>query len=201
MPDEPNKPVTITYPSGKIASQVVDILVRKRPAGWGRKSYATYYREDYAKGLIKELDSMIETRRNKVFRCESMPHLTLNTIYLWINQSFRYVRDYLDQDGKYDRLWREIRVERVPRTGVILKFRDFVNDTLHGEDFVAREDRCKWKKQVDDYLTDDDKTDPLHIEHLLLTPEEIDQVKSELSDLGNVQFSVTSKEIKIVKTS
>jgi len=89
----------------------------------------------------------------------------------------------------------------VPRTGVILKFRDFVNDTLHGEDFVAREDRCKWKKQVDDYLTDDDKTDPLHIEHLLLTPEEIDQVKSELSDLGNVQFSVTSKEIKIVKTS
>jgi len=195
-----DKPITITYPSGKLASQVVDLLVRKRPVGWSRKSYATYYRQEYALQLKKELDNMIETNKDKVFRVENQPRLSMNSIYLFVNQAFHFLMDNGPDAEKYRDLWKKVRVERIRGTAVCIRFRDFATDVLRGEDFVSRDDRMKWKKDIDNYLNDDSAVEPLHIEHLLLSPEDIQNVKSELEGLETIQFSVTSKEIKIIKT-
>jgi len=198
MSNDITQPITITYANKQIASQVVDLLVRKRPVGWGRKSYATYYRSEYAMQLKKELDAMIETQKDKVFRLDTM-RLSLNSTYQMINQSFHFLMDNGPDAEKYRDLWKKIRVERVRGTAVCIRFRDFATEVLRGEDFVARDDRMKWKKQIDEYLNNDTVCKPLHIQHLLLSPEDMTNLRAELEDLTNISFSVSSKEVKIIK--
>ena len=199
MPDT-SKPITITYPNGQVASKIIDLVVRNKPIGWSRKSYATYYREEYAEQLKKELDNMIDTKRSKVFRYDIMPNLSPTSIYLWINQSFRYILDNLDPDKKYAKLYHSIKIERIKSVGVTISYRDLITNTFKGEDFVARQDKVRWTQQIDDYLSNENVTKPLHIQNLILTPEEVAQLKSELEDLSSIQYSVTSREIKLIKT-
>ena len=198
MSDE-QKPITVTYPDATTASRVVDLVVRKRPLGWSRKSYATYFREEYALQMKRELDSLISSRTAKLFPYEHFPNMSSTSLYLRINQSVRYVLEFLDPDGRYAKLWSEVRTEKVKGRGVVIKFRDFVTDDLKGEDFVAKADKVKWKQKIDLYL-EGDEMKPLHIDHLLLSSSEIDEVKAELDGVEGIQFSVSSKEIKIVKT-
>ena len=196
-----NKHITITYPDQTTANHVVDLLVRKRPEGWSRKSLATYYREEYAEKLRPALDNMIETGIKKVVRVD---RLSLQSCYLWVNQAWKFIRDYMDGpnsgNGKYSKLWKETKCSRVKGAGVIIEFRNTVNEELIAEDFIAEGGRIAWKKQIDEYLEDKTNIRPFHKDNLLLSTDEQYQLRSELEDLGNIQFSISAKEIKIIKT-
>jgi hypothetical protein len=85
--------------------------------------------------------------------------------------------------------------------GVTLEYKESATDMPSGEVFVPRTDICKWKKQIDDYLNDDSITKPLHIERLILTPDEVKKVTDELSDLDTIQCVVKHNEIKIIKVN
>lgn len=200
MTDE-QQPITVTFPDKKTASAIVDLVVRKKPVGWARKSYATYYRPEYAEQLKRELDNMLETNKSKVFRYDMTPSLSPSSIYMWVNQSFRYILDFMDPDKKYLNLHHRISIERIKGVGVTISFRPLCSDSFKGVDFVAREDKVKWKKKMDDYLSDNDNIKPLHIDNLVLTSEEVVQLKSELEELTNIQYSVSSREIKLIKTT
>lgn len=210
MPDEnkeqpqqtPPKTVTITYPDGTTAQKVVDMLVRKRPLGWSRNSYATYYNENHAVQVRRELDSMIETKHDKLFRVENMKGMKINTIYLWINQAFRYIIDYYDGpeqgNGKYEKLFNEIKIKKEEGIGVSIRFRDFKAYELRGEDFVIDNDKTLWRNKIDEYLNSDD-CKPFTMGKLLLSSEEVSQLKAELDGLEGIQYSVTNREVKIIK--
>lgn len=194
-----NEKITITYPNQALAAQVVDILVRKKPVGWSRRSYSSYFREEYALWIKRELDIMDEDKKPRAFPYSQWKNSTPNTIYLRINQAWHYLMEYMDTDGKYKKLWHQIKISRVRHYGVTLEFKEIANDMPMGEVFVPRKDVCKWKRTIDDYLEDDSKIKPLHISNLILTPEEVKTVTAELSDLSTIQFSVRHNEIKIIK--
>ncbi len=190
----------VTFPDNTTAARVVDLVVRKRPIGWGRKSYSTYYRQEYAEQMKKELDSIIETKKGKLFPYDRFPSMSSQSLYLRINHSIHFVLDYLDPDGKYAKLWREIKTEKIKGRGVIIKYRDFITDELIGEEYVAKADKVKWKQKIDIYL-ESDEVKPLHIDNLILSASEVEEVKRELDGVESIKFSVTCKEIKIIKVA
>jgi len=196
-----DKPITVTYPDGATAQRVVDLIVRKKPIGWGRRSYSSYYTEDYALWIKRELDAMAIDKKSRAFPYNLWKNSTPNTVYLRVNQSWHFLRDYLDPEGKYERMWHQIKVSRVRGFGVTLEYKESATEMPSGEVFVPRTDVCKWKKEIDDYLNDDSVTKPLHIEKLILTPDEVKKITDELSDLETIQFVVRHNEIKIIKVA
>lgn len=196
------KPITITYPDARIAEKIVDILVRDRPVGWSHRSYATYYDEKSALQIKKIVDNMIETKRAKVIRYDMMPNLTPNTIYLWVNRALRYLVEKMDdKDKTYLHFSRQTKIERVRGVGITMSYRDQASEELRGEDFVARDKKLEWKTRVEEWLADPEVSKPLHITNLLLTPDDIAGLKDSLDDLSNVQYAITSREIKIIKVN
>ena len=199
--EQSNKPITVTYPDSKTAQRVVDLVVRKRPVGWSRKSYSSYYNDEYAMWIKKELDALFENRQPRVFLYASWKNCSPNTVYLRIHQSWHFLRDYLDPEGKYEKMARDVKISRERTIGIKLEYKDIANDMPQSEVFVPRTDTVKWKKQIDTYLEDDSIVKPLHLDKLLLSPEEVEKVTEELSGLDSIQFSVSTREIKIIKVS
>jgi len=196
-----NNPIVISYPNQATAAKVVDILVRKKPAGWSRRSYSSYFREEYALWIKRELDAMDADKKARAFPYSQWKNSTPNTIYLRVNQAWHYLREYMDPEGKYEKMWHQVKISRVKGYGVTLEYKELASDMPMGEVFVPRKDVCKWKKSIDDYLNDDSRTNPLHITNLILTPDEVKRTTEELSDLSTIQFSVRHNEVKIIKVS
>jgi hypothetical protein len=197
MSDE--KKITVTFPNGQTASRVVDLIVHNKPIGWSRKSYASYYTEDYGKMVQRIADKMIESKHPMVIRLDTQS-CTMNTLYLRVNQGFRYLADNMDSDGKYKKFLCSVRISRKSGEGLSIEFKDSAEDLI-AEDFVSEKDMPKWKAQLDEYLeSDNPEAEPFHKTGLLLNPEDIRQLKLELGELKNIIFSVDSREVKVIKT-
>jgi hypothetical protein len=198
MPDK----ITVSLPDGKTAAAIVNLVVgKKKPPGWSRKSYATYYKESYALWLKKDLDQMIADRQSVVYRYDKWPRVRPSALYQRIIQALMYVLDELDPDGTYKRLREQIRITRPNGVGVVLSFDEVLEGQPQGERFVGAAEKPRWYKKMFDYLEDMEIVEPFHIDKLMLTPEEVEQIKAELDGLSNIMFSVTSREIKIIKGS
>lgn len=214
--DSTNKPIVVHFPDRQTAQRVVDIIVRKRPVGWSRKSYATYYREEYAISIKKILDALAENKKPKVLRLDQYPSMSINSLYLFVNQAAHFLRDSMDGEerdadgrvirtaGHYARQWQSVKVEKHRAHGVTIKYKDFVAENFEAEDFVPASNMPKWKKELDQYLLDSKIVKPFHKDNLMLTPQDMQQLNNELGDLqdaGQIQYVVTSKEIKVLKTT
>jgi len=199
---EDNKQITITFPDGKVAKQIVNLVVKKRPSGWSRRSYATYYKLVYAEWLLKDIDAMIADRKRRVYRYADFPKISPSSLYLRINQALMYILDSengLDPDYKYAKFRQQVSIKRIAREGIVLEF-DEIFEIERGADIcVGSHDTPKWKKKMDEYLEGDD-INPFHQQGLVLTEDEIAQIELELSGLENILYSVSSKEIKIIKS-
>ena len=194
------------FPSPEVASKFVDMIVTNRPHGWSRHSNAPYYKEVYALHIKREIDKMIQSGNPIVFRynqwCEE-GGMTPNTLYTRINQSIRYLIEKLDRDGKY-KLWYEgITIRRKRGVGIRM---DYVaglceNATSLVADEVETETHTpKWKRDLD-YWLESDNTTPFCQQGLALTPEEILSLKRELGGLSNVQCSIKSESVKVIKVN
>jgi hypothetical protein len=195
MSDNP-KPITVIFPDKKTVERVIDLVVRKKPVGWGRKSTATYYNQDYARWAAKELQEIIDDGKPKVFRLSG--RYTMNTLYLLINQAWLYLREESDDKQKWIDLWERCKVARKKGVGVIIQLRETFTDLPHGSDFVDIKEAPKWKRELNDYL-EGDEIKPFHKSGLILSNEDVEQLKIELDGLDNIQYKIDNKEIKIIR--
>ena len=201
MEQQSNKPITITLPDGKTAQRVVDLVVSgKKPPGYSRRSVASYYTEDYALWLKRDLDQMLSRNVSRVFLYKDWPELSPNSLYLRIMQGWEYLINELDPDGIYKKLWHRTKRNRVNQVGITLAFKGF-EDGKSGQDYSPQEDIPKWRKLLDEYLESDEPNQkPFVRENLILMPDQVELLKQELSGLSNVIFSVDSGTIKVIKS-
>src|SRR5882724_3565711 len=94
------------FPSPQHAAAIVDIVVHgKKPAGWGRHSRATYYDEEYATPIKKNIDRMMENKQRMVYRydrwCTDETGMSTSTLYALINQAIRYICERMDPEDVY----------------------------------------------------------------------------------------------------
>jgi hypothetical protein len=202
MKEEQSKPITISFPDGKVAKQVVNLLVRKKPKGWAHRSYASYYKLVYAEWLLRDINEMMVDRQPRIFPYDKWPNVSPSSLYLRVNQATAYILDNLDPDGKYARFFEQIKCRRIPKVGVKLCFDDVLADVEPGgEKFIGDDDAPAWKQKMDAYLESDDETvEPFHQTGLMLTPEQVAQLELELSGLSSIMYSVSCREIKIIKS-
>lgn len=194
------------FPSPEIASKVVNLIVHNRPAGWSRRSNAPYYKEVYAKQLKAEVDKMLENKKPLCFRystwCNTNTGMSHQTLYNRINQSIRYLIEQMDIDNKY-RNWSDmVRVERMPGVGIIISFIPGLleDESFRADEIEPRDTMPIWKREMEDWL-ESDSIKPFCKEGLALTPQEVIDITTSLGTLTNVQASVTSKAIKIIRTA
>lgn len=195
------KQVTITLPDGQVASKIVDFIVKKRPHGWSRRSYATYYKECYALWLKKDIDQMMVDRQPIVYRYDKWPNIKATGLYLRVTQAMMYLLEELDPNNVYHKFREQIRIKRKKGAGIVISFDDVLGDEPQAERFIGDEDKPTWYKKMFDYLEDVNEVKPLHIDGLLLSAEQIEALQTELEGLSNILFTISSREIKIIKGS
>jgi hypothetical protein len=195
------------FPSPHVASAMVDAIVHNRPAGWSRKSNAPYYKEIYGKQMKADIDKMIVSGKDLVFRyetwCDETFGMTPNTLYCRVNQSIRYVIEQMDADGKYRNWYERVRITREPKNGVVIRFIAGLSDiNPMSADIIEPKDegRHRWLHRMDEWLESDD-TIPFCAEGLAMSPEEMDKVRIQLQQLVGIQYSIRSESVKIIKTN
>jgi len=186
------------------AKIALDIMARgKKPPGWSRRSCSPYYNARYANELKVALDDMLKSGQDTVFPVNDGRQRSINSIYLRINQGFRYLMDYLDKDSVYAQLNERLRIKREAGVGVRLMF-------VTGEDDIGLPaakiqkrmvNRLSWKDAVDSYLENAQIGDePLLIESVVLLPSQIQELRTALAMLKDrFIFSITAKSIKIIR--
>lgn len=210
MPDDNDQLKAVLFSDPKLQSQAVELLVNKRPFGWGRRSVAPYFNEHYGAQAKAVLDDMLKTRKDQCFYYDFFLKkfgISKATLYQRVHQSIRYVLERMDdKEHTYARLYSMLEVKRQHGVGVVLRFRP---DCREGDvqDFKpkpvdSREDAPEWKDKMDAWLesaTPDDA--PFYKEGLALTSSEIKNLEDSLAGLSGIIFSITSYSIKIVKVN
>ena len=186
---------------------MIDAVVTngRRPQGWSRKSNATYYKSVYAEQFIKVLDAMFDDRQDRMYRYDQWKHMTPASVYLRVNQSIRYLLDNMDPDQKYAKLLDMICITRERNVGVKLTFREeFRNGSseFSPSSVVPAAEMPRWKQRIEDWLNEcEPGGKPFILENLLLSPEEVRDLKLEFVGITNVMSSITSNSIKLIKVN
>lgn len=197
-----------------VKSKVMDLLTSSKPEGWGRKSFAPYYKEFYAKSIQADIDKMIETRESLLYRYDkfcTQDGLSPRSLYLKINQSIRYLVDCLDPEQKYLE-WQATTDLKIHRgLGIIIEYKpEFrtingtptsTGDLISPVKEVEATYSPQWRLKLDRWLEDSEETKPFVVEKLALTDEEVKNLKFELDQLQGIIHDVRSGCIKILKLS
>lgn len=176
-------------------------VTSKKPTGWSRHSNAPYFKAEYADQLKKWVDKQIETGGKIIYRWDRFPDISKNTLYHKVNQSIRFLIEQMDTaDRKYFHWYVRVKVSRT-EMGIEIQYRTDVNGVPDFNPELSEPDINKpvWKQQLDIWLESDNKQ-PFIRENLTLNPDEIKQLKTELSGLIGIMSSITSYSIKVIKT-
>lgn len=203
-----NKELKAVFSNPKIQEAAVDLFVRKRPMGWGRRSVAPYYNEHYGKEAKVVLDEMMKDRKDVCYHYSEFLKkfgISKETLYLRVNQSMRWVVEMMDdKDHTYGRFLAMLTIKRVPGLGITVRFRPECRD---GEvsDFKpkavdANDETPKWKEKLNQWL-ENTESEPVFLkEGLCLTPVEMEDIKASLNSVQGIMFNVTSFSVKVIKT-
>jgi hypothetical protein len=202
--EEIKKRVDALFVNPDTTKRVVDIITNNKPDGWSRRSNATYYKECYAIQAKKVLDAMAADRKDRIYRYDVWKHMTPASVYLRVNQSMRFLTEHLDEDRTYTRLLETISVTRERNIGVKLtfleEFRDKDTATFMPDSVIPAVEIPKWKEAMEDWLETSDVGDKPFVQtNLMLTADEIREIKLQFVGVTNIMASITSQAIKLVK--
>lgn len=200
------------FPSAQIAEKVVNILTSKKPPGWSSRSNAPYYRKVYAEDIKKYIDIMSETGQAICFDyetwCTVETGVSPATLYNRVNQSIRYLLDYLDADSKYKSWYELVTVERRRDVGVQITYIPGLGPKNQEHNQVAKltprmveakASKPVWLRKFDEWIEDESETEPFVKENLSLSPEEVTELKIRLAGLKHVEYSISQQYVKALK--
>lgn len=171
-----------------------------------RRIKGPYYNAIRAMELKPILDDMIKNHKPKLFYVRRF-HVDINTLRNRIFQSFQFLvqdPDMLKEYGTtYKNLYEQVRIARENKgTAEALISVRFYTDTfvpLEAETGVEKKDINNWKQEVDKYLEDNSKLEPLHLTHLTLSDKEVEDLDLSLGQLEGILANVSNSTIHIIK--
>lgn len=205
MPDE-NEQLKTVLKDPTMQAKAVDMLVRKRPMGWGRRSIAPYFKECFGMEAKAVLDEMMKSRQDQVYDYHTFKTkfgINENTLYLRVNQSIMYVCEMMDDPQRtYGRFCEMFTVKRKRGIGVVLEFRPECREgavsDFKPKPIDPQEEVPKWKQRMHKFLEEGDVGDTFLQERLVLTRDEIKALEDSLKVPG-VMCNITSYSVKILK--
>ena len=190
----------------EVVAKVVETVVPgKRPAGWSRKSNATYYNEHCALQLKQVLDAMSVDRQDRIYRYDEWKHLSPTTVYIRINQSLNYLLDRLDPDKKYKDMCQRICIRRSRQhNGVVIQFLEEYRATdtssFLPSAVIPNAQAPKWKDKMEKWIEESVPGDkPFVQENLMLSNDDIRELKLQFAGVKNIAASITARSVKLIK--
>lgn len=187
-----------------VSAAVVDMVVRNKPPGWGHRSQSPYFKEPYGRMMLEVLTKMRDTKQDVVFSLERFKGKSLQTIYLMVNQSLRYVFEYFDPEKKWQQFVQCCNIRKERGVGVRISIGD-ANRDRELIDFKPvyvnpANTNPIWRDKLDKWLEESEVGDePFHEEGLALSTDEIKDLKISFAQLKNVLANVTAHSVKAVK--
>ena len=193
------------FTNKELQAKIVDTVIHDRPLGWSRRSSSPYYKEEYALQFKKVLDAIASTGKPFCYRYEWFREnfqIGKDTLYLRIYQGKRFLLERMDPDHYYEKLLDKIDITRERGVGVLVKLK--IEATPGGpvfepEEVMPESEGPKWRKRMQEWLEDSDSTTSFKQEGLILSPAEIEALRTQLGALSNVMPSVTSHSVKLLK--
>lgn len=187
-----------------IAQAVLDQAISKRPSNWSRRSNAPYYNEKYASVTKKVIDEMMIDRDDRLYPLTQFPGKSIETIYLRLNQSWRYVMEKMDPDGRYRKFNQMFRIRRIKDVGVKIEMieeskNDELLNTFVPLKVVDNEKKMTMPERIDAFIESAKVGGEFHEFGLCLTSDQIKDIKNSMADIQNFICKVTTTEIKIVR--
>jgi hypothetical protein len=171
-----------------------------------RRIKGPYYNVVRAMELKPILDDMLINHKPKLFYVRRF-RVDINTLRNRIFQSFKFLTedgDMLKEFGtKYAELYKQVRIARenkgTAEALISIRFYTDVCVPLEAETGTDRKDQNNWKQDVDKYLEDASKTEPLHLTHLTLSDAEVESLDLSLGQLEGILANVSNNTIHIIK--
>lgn len=172
------------------------------PEKWSTLSNATYYREKFARELKPVLDAMIEDRKNRIFRYSSYRSMQPSTLRLRIDQAWRYLSTFLDPDGKYKALRKEVDLRKGENGIVAWIIEEGVVEPMRADLLSVADDTGKgrsWRDDLETFLNEAPEGDKLVIKNIDLLEDDRVHLETTLHGLENVMYSYDEKRLTVLK--
>ena len=208
MNEELKKVADGIFVNPKIAAKIVNLVTSAKPVGWAHHSNAPYYKALYANELKPFVDKMLEDKQDILYRysvwCAEPTGMSPQTLYIRVNQSIRYLIDFMDDDQHTYASWYEFaRVERIRNLGVRISYPPGFGNSdgvkMVPESVSPKVTKPEWFRKMDEWLEDGDNFEPFVKEGLALSNDEIMDIKIKLSALTNIQSSITEDRVAIIR--
>ena len=207
MSDKKEEPIHITFPSGRVANKIINMVVHNKPVGVSRRSCYPYYKEQYAKWVKSDIDRMIETKQELVYDyslfCTEETNISPITLYVRISQGVRYLVDNMDdENATYYKWYDAVEISKNPKLGgVSITWKpEFLEGSLLrprlAEPVV---DIPRWKRELDEWM-EGDQDKPFKRENLMLNSDVIAELHDEYDGVIGLFLSITNNSITAVKT-
>lgn len=180
-------------------SEIID-----RPAGHSKASVSPYYKERFALQLKPWLDKMIENKEDIIFLYSDFNWVSKNSLYLLLNQAFKYLLEHMDPDGKYAELRQIIEVRRAKDThgmprGVSFQYAKDVKLGANQFKGTTMQEMDKWRQEMEEYLESGEVNQPFYRDKLVISRAEREELEDLLSQFADIIYNITANSIKLVR--
>jgi len=205
-----DKPVTIVFPSGRIASKIVRIVAQNKPLGASHRSCYPYYKTEYGLWIKADVDNMIANKANNLplvydyaTFCNEQTNISPQTLYARITQSARFLVEQMDdQEGTYHSWYEQIEISKESKlhgVAIIWKPEFAAGTNLRPRLAEPQKELPRWRKELNEWL-EGEQDEPFKRENLLLSKDVIAALNAEFEGVAGLFISLTPSSITFVKT-
>lgn len=200
------------FPNPQIAARVVDALTSKRPPGWSHRSNATYYKKVYADEIYPLVKQMMSDGEDILYAyadfCTPDTGISKQSLYNRVNQSILYLKHHLKGEELEAFIQWDERTEnhREPNVGIRINYIQGLGPVGGDSKPQPRPKSVSsalstpaWMRRLNEWLEDNDNYNPFIKENLALSQSEIVDLKVRVSQLGNVQSSIESTHVRLIR--
>ena len=210
MNEDKDKPISVTFPSGRIANKIINLVVHNKPLGVSRRSQYPYYKEQYAKWIKADIDKMIAEKEHnlplvydyKIF-CTSDTNISEITLYARITQAARFLVEQMDdQESTYHKWYESVEISKNRKLGgvaIIWKSEFAAGTNLRPRLSEPQQELPRWRKELNEWL-EGEQDEPFKRENLLLGKDVIAALMAEFEGVAGLFISLTPSSITFVKT-
>lgn len=187
----------------KMRKQVLHSIIdkEKRPPTWSKASCSPYYKEHFALELKKHLDAMMDDREDRMWLFADFKWLSKNSLYLMLNQAFRYLVDRMDTpEQKYANLRQIISVTKAKdKHGTPIGIRMTIVDMpiLTAHKITKKEDA--WRLDMENFIEEAQSGQVFIAKDLMLSADEMIDLEAFIATFDNIMANITMTSVKLVK--
>jgi len=194
-----NNAVSSLFKTGTVPS----VVYRDRPAGQSKSTIQPYYKERFALEMKSIIETVEQMGQDAIILYADYPDLSKLSVYLRVNQGFRFLVDNLDFDppNRFRALKDKLKITR-EKAGIRISFTRLTTDKpLTAKKVIAKEDNLAWQDKLEEFLGNSKPGDTFEQNDLSLTQEQIDTLEISMSQLENFLCKISPTNIKILHVS